>query len=97
MSIAFTNCTTTNRGVTMLDVLLLTAAISCIIANIVIITRIVFINSQIRRVERMIKRNGDPELCCCGDVLANHGYGTGHGFVSQDDHFRKMALAGLKI
>ncbi|QGZ16096.1 putative membrane protein [Vibrio phage vB_VchM_Kuja] len=81
----------------ILDTLLMFAALFCVLAVVVVIMRITFCYRGIKRIKRMIARNGVPDLCCCGDIRDNHGWGTGHAFVSQDDYFFQNASKHYRV
>ena len=38
-------------------------------------------------VVRKANKFGTPDLCCCGSMLKDHGWGSNHSFVSEMDYF----------
>lgn len=45
----------------------------------------VVINNKL--VVRKANKLGTPDLCCCGSMLQDHGWGDNHAFVSEIDWF----------
>lgn len=80
-----------------MNIVLLMAAIFCISAVVLVMLRIVYVWIRIRFVLHMVKIHCDPDLCCCGDMRANHGYGTNHRFFSVGDNYLRKELPKWKI
>ena len=80
-----------------MNIVLLMAAIFCISVVVLVVFRIVYVWIRIRFVLHMVKIHGDPDLCCCGDMRANHGFSSNHGFVSVDDNYLRKELPKWKI
>ena len=49
--------------------------------------RIVLITVNNKLVIRKAIKFGTPDLCCCGSMLKDHGWGGNHAFVSEMDWF----------
>lgn len=39
----------------------------------------------------LVRKYGDPELCCCGTLISEHTYADNHGPVSEVEHFLRLA------
>lgn len=50
----------------------------------------VVINNKL--VVRKANKFGTPDLCCCGSMLQDHGWGDNHPFVSEMDWFIKSNI-----
>lgn len=59
-----------------------------VLVNIGYVTyRIISISLSNKLVIRKAIKYGTPDLCCCGSMLENHGWGDNHQFVSEIDWF----------
>lgn len=81
----------------IVDTLLLSAALFCVLAVVVVVMRLIHCYRGIKRVKDDIARHADPDLCCCGDMRNNHGWGTGHAFVSQADYVLKLTYERYRV
>ncbi len=59
---------------------------------LIIIERILHVTISNRMVIRKANKFGTPDLCCCGSMLHEHGWGDNHGFVSEMDYFIESNL-----
>lgn len=49
--------------------------------------RIILISVNNKLIVRKANKFGTPDLCCCGSMLKDHGWGDNHPFVSEMDYF----------
>lgn len=64
-----------------------------VLVNIGYVTyRIISISLSNKLVIRKAIKYGTPDLCCCGSMLENHGWGDDHPFVSEMDWFIESNL-----
>jgi len=49
--------------------------------------RIAYVLISNKLVIRKANKFGTPDLCCCGSMLKDHGWGDNHCFVSEMDYF----------
>lgn len=68
------------------------AAFFVVFALLLCVSRIItvlFINNKaLRKADRF----GDPDLCCCGSMLDQHGAYDNHQFKSEVDYFLECNL-----
>lgn len=70
-----------------MTILLLLSAATCVLTLTYLVSRMVYVIAHNRLLVRKANKLGDPDLCCCGSALEDHGWFENHSFVSEIDWF----------
>lgn len=70
-----------------MTILLLLSALTCASILTYVVIRIIYVGVYNRLLIRKANKLGDPDLCCCGSALEDHGWFENHSFVSEIDYY----------